>query len=218
MATNPHFSNRGIPSELDMSEDLIIEGIKAHGVDVMYVPRMLNSIDRITNEVTHSSFERSFTVEMRVEGFEGYSAANHVLDKLGLSFAAHSISMWVSKRRFREEVPAEVLTVDGRPNEGDLIYIPHVGALMEIRGADHEDPFKSGGKIHVYKLDCEFFKSSSEPMPVNDEDFMSDLTRIPDMLIPATDPDDVVSDQGGFGSNDQFEMEDDDVVMDDPGR
>lgn len=218
MAVNPHFSNRGVPSELDQSEDLIVEAIKARGVEVYYVPRRLNSVDRITNEVVHSSFEKAFMIEARPEGFEGYAASRGVMDKLGFAFSINDIKVYIAKRRFREEVPDEVLTVPGRPNEGDLIYIPHVKALLEIKGSGHEDPFKSGGRIHVHELSCEFFKSSSEPMPVDDTDFISDLTGMPEVLTVSTDGDFLVSDQSEHGDNIEFEIEDDAVVEDAPGR
>ena len=227
MAVNPHFDNRGIPRELDLNEGLIIESIKATGMDVMYVPRKINAVDHIMNEVTHSSFEKAFTIEMRIEGFDGYSPHSFMLDKLGLSFAATSLTLYVSKSRFREEVPDEALNEPGKPNEGDLIYIPHVQAVLEIKKADPDSTFKSGGKLHVYKMSCEAFKSSSEPAPQDDMDFISDLRQIPEVLKGSSDleveieTDDGqavnVTDQSRFGDNDAFKEEGNDLITR-PGR
>ena len=216
MATNPHFDTKGIPRELALNESLIIEAIQAHGVDVQYIPRSITTTDDILNEVIHSTFEKSFKIEMRVEGFEGWAPNSFVLDKLGIGFSANNLTAWVSKTRFVQEVPSEVLTVPGKPNEGDLIYIPHVQLLLEIKKTDTEDPFKSGGKLHAYKLDCEIFKSSSEPMPKTEE-FMSDMFEMSEEILQSPEIDtpeaEITKGDQTQGDNEHFEKASDDLVV-----
>jgi hypothetical protein len=52
--------------------------------------------------------------------------------------------------------------VSGRPNEGDLIYLPLSKGLFEIKFVDHQQPFYQLSKFPVYKLRCELFEYANE--------------------------------------------------------
>jgi hypothetical protein len=52
--------------------------------------------------------------------------------------------------------------IGGRPNEGDLIYIPLSGSFHEIKFVEHEAAFYQLANIFVYELHCESFEYSGE--------------------------------------------------------
>ena len=56
------------------------------------------------------------------------------------------------------------LIVDGRPNEGDLIWAPFSSDLYQITLVEHEKPFYQLGKGYVWELKCELFQYSHEDL------------------------------------------------------
>ena len=54
------------------------------------------------------------------------------------------------------------LTVDGRPNEGDLLYFPLTKDLYEIKFVEREDPFYQLGKIYYYTMTAEIYEYGSD--------------------------------------------------------
>jgi hypothetical protein len=56
------------------------------------------------------------------------------------------------------------LIVDGRPNEGDLIWAPFSSDLYQITMVEHEKPFYQLGKGYVWELKCELFQYSHEDL------------------------------------------------------
>jgi hypothetical protein len=67
-----------------------------------------------------------------------------------------------------ESLELEAATADGysittnRPTEGDLIYMPLMDKLFEIKFVEHEDLFYQTGRLQTYDLRCELFEYSSE--------------------------------------------------------
>jgi hypothetical protein len=79
------------------------------------------------------------------------------------------------------------LIVDGRPNEGDLIWAPFSSSLYEITFVEHEKPFYQLGKGYVWELKCELFQYSHEDMNTglidvdeveNEDSYTLDLTFV----------------------------------------
>jgi len=70
----------------------------------------------------------------------------------------------VSQRRWDEEVTEHnpTLTVDGRPNEGDLLYFPLTKDLYEIKFVEREDPFYQLGKVYYYTMTAEIYEYGSD--------------------------------------------------------
>ena len=69
----------------------------------------------------------------------------------------------VSKRRWLDLVAAPgTLIVSGRPNEGDIIYMPLMNSFFEIQFVEDQEPFFQLGQLPVYKLRCTRFEYSSE--------------------------------------------------------
>ena len=54
------------------------------------------------------------------------------------------------------------MNVEGRPNEGDLIWFPAAKHLFEIKFVEHERPFYQLGKGYVWECQCELFEYSDE--------------------------------------------------------
>ena len=54
------------------------------------------------------------------------------------------------------------MIVEGRPNEGDLLYFPMTKGLFEITFVEHENIFYQANNIYTYRLDVERFVYSSE--------------------------------------------------------
>ena len=54
------------------------------------------------------------------------------------------------------------LNVEGRPNEGDLIWFPITKHLFEIQFVEVERPFYQLGRNFVWECQCELFEYSDE--------------------------------------------------------
>ena len=155
MATNSYFSRQN--SERNVMEDLTIESIKIHGVDMVYIPRTLVNEDTLFGEDTLSKFTEGNVIEMYVDSVDGFEGEGDFISKFGLQIK-DSVSLIVSKKRF-ESVMHSTRT---RPFEGDLIYFPLSKGLFEIKFVEHENPFYQLGKLYTYKLSCELFTYSQE--------------------------------------------------------
>ena len=67
------------------------------------------------------------------------------------------------RKKFEEKVDDNAtLNVEGRPNEGDLIWFPITKHLFEIKFVEVERPFYQLGKGYVWECQCELFEYSDE--------------------------------------------------------
>ena len=60
------------------------------------------------------------------------------------------------------------MVVEGRPNEGDLIYFPLAKKIFEIKFVEHEAPFYQLNNLYVWELRCELFEYSDENFETGD--------------------------------------------------
>ena len=172
MPTNVYF-NHAVKSEQGLYEDLVIESFKRYGIDVYYIPRTLKKLDNLLNEDIASEFGDAYMLEMYLEDTSGYSGEQTIMSKFGLEIR-DSANWIVSKRRWEEFVGIQNNTiVAGRPNEGDLIYIPLTGSFHEIKFVEHESPFYQLGNIFVYKLQTETFEYGNEKFDTGIEEIDS---------------------------------------------
>jgi len=165
MPVNHYFQGgNGIGSEAEkrLYENLIIEGLKIYGQDVYYLPRTLVNRDLILGEDVASKFNAAYLAEMYMETTEGFAGQQEIINKFGLEIREDTTFM-VSKRRWLDLVddPA-TLIVSGRPNEGDIIYMPLMNSFFEIQFVEDQEPFFQLGQLPVYKLRCTRFEYSSE--------------------------------------------------------
>ena len=165
MAVNHYFqSGNGIGNvnEQRLHEDLIIEGLKIYGFDCYYLPRTLVNRDLILGEDTLSKFDDSHLIEMYMETTEGFAGQQELINKFGLEIREDT-TFTVAKRRWQDAVdnPA-TLIVEGRPNEGDIIYMPLMKSFFEVQFVEDQQPFFQLGNLPVYKLQVTRWEYSSE--------------------------------------------------------
>ena len=167
MAINHHFQGGngiGNTNEKKLYEDLIIEGLKIYGHDVYYLPRTLVNRDLILCEDTLSKFDDSYLIEMYVETTEGLAGEQELINKFGLEIREETTFM-LSKRRWTNAVDSEhTMIVEGRPNEGDIIYYPLLNKFFEISFVEDQEPFFQLGNLPVYKLRARTWEYSSEKL------------------------------------------------------
>ena len=167
MPVNHYFQGgNGIGSDAEkrLYENLIIEGLKIYGQDVYYLPRTLVNRDLILGEDVASKFNAAYLAEMYMETTEGFAGQQEIINKFGLEIREDTTFM-VSKRRWLDLVddPA-TLIVSGRPNEGDIIYMPLMNSFFEIQFVQDQEPFFQLGQLPVYKLVCTRWEYSSEEL------------------------------------------------------
>ena len=165
MPVNHYFQDgKGIgnQSEKRLYEDLIIEVLKIYGQDVYYLPRTLVNRDLILGEDMLSKFSSALLLEAYMETTEGFAGEQEIINKFGLEIREDTTFM-ISKRRFTEAVDNKATLVkEGRPNEGDIIYLPLMNSFFEIQFVQDQQPFFQLGQLPVYKLVCTRFEYSSE--------------------------------------------------------
>jgi hypothetical protein len=166
MPTNLYFNNfpKNITSEQLLVEDLVIESLKIHGMDVYYLPKSSrDSVDYIFGEDTLKQYVAAYPLEMYLENVTGMEGEGDFISKFGLEIR-DEVQLLVSRRRFASTVPQI------RPNEGDLIYVPLVQNFFEITFVEHENDQAMfytlgrgrGGNVYVYGLKLKQFVFSNE--------------------------------------------------------
>jgi len=162
MPTNVFFSP-SVQSEQFLYEDLIIEGLRIYGQDVLYIPRSEVSSDEILNE-EYSRFRDAYAIEMYIANTEGFEGEGTLLSKFGLEIRDQATFI-VARRRFQQLVDVDVNSLeDERPREGDLVYLPLANSLFEIKFVEHEQPFYRLSDLPIFELRCELYESGSEQL------------------------------------------------------
>lgn len=163
MATSVYFNNYsvGVINEQRLLEDLIVESVQIMGHDCFYIPRdSYNGDDEIYGETINAKFTRAYTMEMYIANTEGYEGDGDFFSKFGLEIRDTS-NFVVAARTFNKYIPSNIAF---RPREGDLIYVPVMHKLFEIKFVEEELLFFSIGKRnpYIYELRCELFRFSDE--------------------------------------------------------
>jgi len=171
MSTNSYFNNfsASVINEQRLLEDLIVESIQIYGADVKYMPReTYDSLDSLYGEDPESKFTRAYNVEMYLANVEGYEGDGDFFSKFGLEIRDTS-NFVVSRRAFERYIPS---TIARRPREGDLIFVPVLNKIFEIKFVEEELMFFSLGKRtpYMYELRCEVFRYSQEDFATGDEE------------------------------------------------
>ena len=161
MATNTYFT-QGTTGEQDLTQSLVNEQIKMFGKNVYYIPRTLVKNDTVFGEDTMSKFDDAFEIEAFIEDNSGFRGDGDMFTKFGVQIA-DQVTFVISRTRFTEAVDDNTtLIVEGRPNEGDLVYFPLANKIFEIQFVEYEVPFFTLGKIYTWGLRCELFQYSDE--------------------------------------------------------
>lgn len=163
MALNKYFINNNSKHEQTLIEDLVVETIKIHGLDMYYIPRELAVQPDIFGDDPTSSFRQHFVMEMYLQSVDGFEGDGDMIGKFGLEIRDQATFV-VSKKRFQN------ITDKFRPLEGDLLYFPHTKKFFEIKFVEHENPFYQLGRNYVYSLSVELFQFSEENIKTNLEE------------------------------------------------
>jgi hypothetical protein len=170
VATNFYFKNfpaDHITQEQLLIEDLVIEAMQIHGMDVFYMPKSNESeSDYLFGDDPLKEYTRAYPIEMYLENVTGMDGEGDFISKFGLEIR-DEITMLVSRRRFKFSTGGSNLI---RPREGDLIYVPLVQNFFEITFVEHENDQAMfytlgrgrGGNVYVYALKLKQFVFSNE--------------------------------------------------------
>ena len=152
----------GSSQEQTFIENLIVESIELYGQDIYYLPRTYVNKDTILNEVESSEFNQALQVRAYINDVEGWEGQGDLLSKFGVRIEDKTTFVF-SRAKFEEKVDDNAtLNVEGRPNEGDLIWFPRAKHLFEIKFVEAERPFYQLGKGYVWECQCELFEYSDE--------------------------------------------------------
>lgn len=173
MGTSQYFNNQSATREQFLVEDLIIESIRNHGIDVYYIPRSSRSeLDELFGDDPVKSFESAYPMEMYLETFNDFTGNQEFFSKFGLE-VQKSANVSVARRTFEKYVPTPIRNT---PKEGDLIWLPAQQKLMEIKFVEQEKNFFQLGRgsrvgltgadskafPYMYGLSLELFKYNGE--------------------------------------------------------
>ena len=164
MPTSSYFPTyyAGHSGEQGLVQDLVDEQIKLFGTDIYYIPKIVLA-DSTLDEVRYTKYQEQFQVEMLLQNVMGFGDNAEFISKFGLRITDEVIFR-VSTRRWDEEVAehSPTLTVDSRPNEGDLLYFPLTEDIYEIKFVGKEEPFYQFGKIQFYAITAEIYEVGSD--------------------------------------------------------
>lgn len=164
MPTSPYFPQqyKGFTGEQNLIQDLVDEQIKLFGTDIYYMPRTILR-DNTLDDIIYNKYTEQFQIEMMLQNVEGFGSPSEFISKFGLRIT-DEVRFSVSQRRWDAEVAEHnpTLTVNGRPNEGDLLYFPLTQDLYEIKFVEREDPFYQLGKIYYYTMTAEIYEYGSD--------------------------------------------------------
>ena len=194
MPTSPYFPTyyAGHSGEQGLVQDLVDEQIKLFGTDIYYIPKIVLA-DSTLDEVRYTKYQEQFQVEMLLQNVMGFGDNAEFISKFGLRIT-DEIIFRVSTRRWDEEVADHnpTLTVDSRPNEGDLLYFPLTQDIYEIKFVGKEEPFYQFGKIQFYAITAEIYE-------VGQDDFDTGVAEIDAVEQLFDNAIKLVMDPGGAG-------------------
>ena len=161
-SSGSRFRANGSAQEQKTIENLIVETIEIYGQDIYYVPRTIVNKDSVFGEDSDTKFESAKAIRAYVNNAEGWEGQGELLSKFGVRIEDKTTFIF-SRDKFKEHVDdSTVLNVEGRPNEGDLIWFPVTKHLFQIMFVEAEKPFYQLGKGDVWECQCELFEYSDE--------------------------------------------------------
>lgn len=160
MATNVFFRNYDNVYEQNLIDDLVIESIQIYGIDVIYLSRTLEGVDRILNEDDMPLYEKYYEFETYVRNVDSFEGEGDFLSKFGLQIR-DQMTLTVAIRTFERFVTRNDQEKI-RPLEGDIIWLPLNQKMYEIKYVEHESVFYQSGSLQVYDMRCELLEYSNQ--------------------------------------------------------
>jgi hypothetical protein len=197
MPTSVYFNNQRATVEQQLLEDLIIESIRNHGIDVYYLPReSQSSTDELFGDDPVKCYRHAIKIEMYLETFQNYEGNQEFFSKFGLELQ-ETARLCMSRRSFERLVTRQFPETHIVPKEGDLVYLPVQFKLMEIKFVEEEKNFFQLGRDsknpYMYGLTMEAFKYNGELLQTG----VTEIDRIPNVQAYALD---FTMDSGGSGT------------------
>lgn len=163
-ALSPHFNHFEFPLSSDqrLLEDLLNEQVYLHGIAIWYIMRESESeVDQILGEDPSSIFQNAYKMAAWPQDVEDWSSGNEFFSKFGLMINK-TTSINVTRRMWFKYATNELLNLG--PREGDLVYIPIMQKLFEIKKREDENQYFVHNKKYPYywSLQLEMFKYSHE--------------------------------------------------------
>jgi hypothetical protein len=112
MTTNKYFRPFTYAREQDVAEDLIIESIKIHGLDVKYMPRTLVNVDALLGEDPESQFNTAVDIEMYIKNTQQFEGQGDFLSKFNLEIR-DQITFVMARKRWEQITNEKILTEVG---------------------------------------------------------------------------------------------------------
>lgn len=197
MPTSVYFNNQRATVEQQLLEDLIIESIRNHGIDVYYLPReSQSSTDELFGDDPVKCYRHAIKIEMYLETFQNYEGNQEFFSKFGLELQ-ETARLCMSRRSFERLVTRQFPESHHVPKEGDLVYLPTQFKLMEIKFVEEEKNFFQLGRDsknpYMYGLSMEAFKYNGELLQTG----VTEIDSIPNVQAYALE---YSLDSGGSGT------------------
>ena len=159
MAANPYLTNYFNSNEKDLVHDLMIEAIEFFGLDVNYLKRTPINVDDILNEPQYEAFNDNSIVTAYVKNSTSFEGDGQFLQKFGLEIR-DQITLTVAVRAFDADVGTPLSI--SRPREGDVIYMPVLNAMYQIKFVENASIFFQMGDLQAYDLVCELLEYNNQ--------------------------------------------------------
>lgn len=161
MPTSVYFNNQNATREQMLLEDLVIESIRNHGIDVYYLPRTSQgTLDTLFGDDPVKYYDQAIKLDMYLETFQDFGGQQEFFSKFGLQIEK-TARLAVARRTFEKYISTALRNM---PKEGDLIFMPTQRKMMEIRFVEKDMSFYQLGKVipYMYGLSLETFKYNGE--------------------------------------------------------
>lgn len=167
---NPYFNfvNKNSQVEADWHRKQNDEMINMFGIDVKYITKTQENLDRLFGEDISTKFNNAFDIVVLPEGLESYNSGGDIFAKFGFT-SNFTITLYIEKERFTNDTSLD------EPLIGDLIYIPIFEKYFEITYLNFRQEFFYAGQKMIWKIEVEEFKYSHEEIDTNDDEFIEEI-------------------------------------------
>jgi hypothetical protein len=140
-------------------ESLVVEAIQIHGLDMYYITRDINHLDKLYTADDQSSYTKPYLCEFYIKSVDGFGGDGNFMSKFGLEIR-DQVVFSVAQRTFSREIGS--YTTLTRPNEGDLIYFPLNNKCFQVKFVNKFEMFFQLGALQTWEMTCELFEYSNE--------------------------------------------------------
>lgn len=167
MVTNPYTRYFDHSGEQSLLDDLVIESIQIHGIDVSYIPRTDVDKDPVTFEDPRVAFDTVFDIEVYLKSYDAFEGDGSFFSNLGVEIR-NQVTFTMSSRRFMDEIGTPMNFP--RPREGDLIHYPFNNKLFEIKYVEKHIVHYPLGALQMYDIKCELLEYAGQTFDTGIDD------------------------------------------------